>query len=70
MKKETLYDWSNAPDWANWAAMDRNGKAYWFDKKPLATGFGYWLSNKGIYRFFAYKLPSENWENSLEQRPK
>ena len=68
--KETLYDWNTAPVWAKWAATDRNGKAYWFEKKPSAiSGFGYWLSNKCIYRFFAYLLPSEKWENTLEKRP-
>lgn len=26
--------WSLAPHWANWWAMDYNGKCYWYEQKP------------------------------------
>jgi len=46
-----LYDWKNAPEWANYAARDFNGFALWFENKPelltivlgvpgLLAGFG------------------------------
>lgn len=30
----SLYDWKNAPEWANYAARDFNGFAHWFENKP------------------------------------
>lgn len=27
-------DWSKAPDWARWAAMDDDGSWYWYKRKP------------------------------------
>jgi hypothetical protein len=35
-------DWSKAPEWANWWAIDRTGDAYWFKQKPMLSG-GFWL---------------------------
>ena len=69
----TLYDWSKAPEWANWAATDENGAAYWFEEKPVISeeGDDLWCSDKWyeeadetttIYRI----VP---WDQSLEQRP-
>ena len=30
----SIYNWNDAPEWANYAATDKNGKAYWFEDKP------------------------------------
>lgn len=27
-------DWSDAPEWANYLAMDNNGDWYWYEEKP------------------------------------
>jgi len=72
-ESKTLYDWSKAPEWANWAATDENGMAYWFEEKPVISeeGDDLWCSDKWyeevdetttIYR-------SVPWDQSLEQRP-
>lgn len=42
-------DWSNAPEWAGWWAMDETGFCQWHELEPqptgqYATGAGYWLS--------------------------
>ena len=29
----SIYDWSNAPEWATCAARDFNGFAHWFENK-------------------------------------
>lgn len=34
MKLVDLIDWSRAPDWATWAAMDDDGEIYWYDTEP------------------------------------
>ena len=27
-------DWSQAPEWAQWYAIDRDGQRWWFDIEP------------------------------------
>jgi hypothetical protein len=34
-------DWSEAPQWAQWWAVDPDSIAYWFETKPVFE-FGYW----------------------------
>jgi hypothetical protein len=34
-------DWSSAPEWAMWWAVDPDSIAYWSEEKPLFQ-FGYW----------------------------
>ena len=31
-------DWKDAPDWANWLAIDTCGYWTWFEKRPLVAG--------------------------------
>jgi hypothetical protein len=35
MSKQTKYDWSKAPDWAQWAAIDLTGVGYWYEFRPV-----------------------------------
>lgn len=28
-------DWKDAPEWAEWLAMDADGEWYWYSKKPF-----------------------------------
>jgi hypothetical protein len=28
-------DWTQAPEWANWRAVDPNGWAHWFQEEPI-----------------------------------
>lgn len=63
--------WSDAPDWAQWLAMDYSGLWYWYKYKPVIIGgFPRWSAS--IYALAA--APSEScasidWRESLEQRP-
>ena len=71
-ESKTLYDWSKAPEWANWAAMDGDGEACWYKEKPETDEeYDIWGTAKQyenadetitIYR-------SVPWDQSLEQRP-
>ena len=36
-------DWSKAPSWANWWAVDYDGEACWFDERPTLDKDGIWL---------------------------
>lgn len=44
-----LYNWENAPEWAQWGARDSNGFAHWFEDLPYPyfSEFGVeWLAQK------------------------
>jgi hypothetical protein len=27
--------WRNAPEWANWLAMDKDSRWYWYEEEPV-----------------------------------
>lgn len=56
-------DWSKAPEWANWWAIDYNGSCYWYGEKPIKRN-NHWFSGSQL----VCKFP--DWENSLQGRPK
>ena len=58
-------DWASAPDWANWAAMDHDGRWFWFEKEPVKIE-NVWLSK---FDSRETQVGHENWRNSLQQRP-
>ena len=72
---KTLYDWSKAPEWANWAAMDEDGDVFWFEGKPERLGRGWrddsWYTEKRweLARRATALYQSVPWDQSLEQRP-
>ena len=69
-KKTTMYNWSEAPDWAQWAATDANGIAYWYEVKPYIDNLdNRWLSNRRAVRIAPSANKYVNWEESLEERP-
>lgn len=35
-------DWSQAPEWAEWWAVDANGQVTWFDTDPVVDHSGFW----------------------------
>ena len=60
--------WDDAPEWAQWLAMDEDGRWWWYEEKPvLQTNYFYWLGSK-----MEESLPvldkSMVWDESLEQR--
>jgi hypothetical protein len=56
--------WDDAPKWANWLAMEANGKWYWYADKPM-LGDNIWIS---LGRFLPAD-PSNGWQKTLQQRP-
>lgn len=57
--------WDDAPDWAQWLAMDSLGHWYWYEIKPVDYG-GYWAtSGKCAY----VKNQPASYKDSLEPRP-
>lgn len=64
-KKMSKPDWVNAPEWANYVAMDDDGEWKWYENEPI-VGCYCWDCNKGKELSAGFDI---NWENSLEKRP-
>lgn len=56
--------WDDAPEWANWLAMDDNGVWYWHDEKPLWR-YDEWVSDG----FMIVASKSQGGGVTLEARP-
>ena len=68
----TLYDWSKAPAWANWAATNEDGEVWWHERKPeiLERDDYLWFDKKRCeLAGESVKNRSVTWDQSLEQRP-
>jgi len=62
-------EWEHAPDWANWLAMDPDGRWYWHEKEPEA-GVVRWRNPWGSRVTEAgWTLGRSGWTETLEQRP-
>jgi hypothetical protein len=75
MNKQTKYDWSKAPDWAQWAATDYDGRSYFYETKPFPHSVGEWdrfSGHGGLDRIWLIRDSGEvcnTWKDSLEARP-
>lgn len=74
-------DWSQAPSWANWYSIDKDGKAQWWEKKPcLDDRYTWWLYDWDADQGGTYHrheqvewIPEKNgidWRTTLTARPK
>lgn len=64
-------DWSIAPEWAKYAAMNYQGEWYWFEEEPTYDmKSGFW-----VYDFYGVRGRNEKFqaskhcESSLSKRP-
>lgn len=59
-------DWSQAPEWAKWWAVDGDNNANWYKRKPS-------IDDTEFYSWKYSEAPSFNyqgdWKNSLRSRP-
>ena len=58
--------WNEAPEWANFLAMNQNGDWIWYEYEPNPRFGVWWISREGRYEM-AYEAP-KNWSESLEVR--
>jgi hypothetical protein len=65
MTTENKPDWKDAPDWANWAAQDYDGRWFWFENKPIA-GFNVFMAEG---RMEPVKKVNTKWKQTTQQRP-
>jgi hypothetical protein len=61
--------WSDAPEWANYLAMDKDGAWYWYELKPVIVHDNQWAQTR-LGRIDDAYMPSDKWRDSLEARPK
>lgn len=73
-------DWSQAPEWAQWYAIDSDGYAHWFDNEPVMHPVSthrdvvvpHWshVGSKGVM-YDAHNLPlGIDWRLCLWEKPK
>ena len=61
-------DWEDAPEWANYLAMDKDNGWHWFENEPIPDVAGWWwTSGKNQYHYDP--TLEKNWKDSLEKRP-
>lgn len=60
-------DWSKAPKWANYFAIDGKGVGYWHEKTPFRMGES-WHNFATVAK--AGLFNSIDWESSFQRRPK
>ena len=61
-------NWKDAPEWAQWLAMDDNWQWFWYEKKPR-LGNGWWkiMGGKGSKAILCDGAKCST--DTLEQRP-
>lgn len=59
-------DWKDAPEWAEYLAMDSNGAWWWFENEPELQ-VGTWRTNGGQLRRAGH--PQVDFRESKEERP-
>jgi hypothetical protein len=59
-------DWKDAPEWANYLAMDRNGAWCWHEAYVMPQ-YAMWLS-RVHGRVQIASQPGDEWRETLEER--
>lgn len=67
-----VFDRPDCPEWAQYAAVDRSGDAYYFTQRPyINAAKNAWLLNgfPPNWRFLGHAWDTTDWQNSLIERP-
>ena len=62
-------NWKDAPEWANWLAMEGDGGWYWFEDEPKIGHDYTWIpvGGKSRIQYSGHETP---WSDNIEQRPR
>ena len=60
-------DWTQAPPWAKYAAMDEDGCWFWYAERPRIPHPG-WLPTCANFKSFDH-ASSPDWTQTLTERP-
>lgn len=66
----TTPNWGEAPEWARWFAVHRDGEAYWFENQPVPCRDGNWSAvgrGQPTNEITGYKRVPK-WRQTLRQR--
>ena len=59
--------WNDAPEWAKWLAMDKDGFWYWYEKSPFTGEKAWWAEGGKCEK--AGEPNTDDWTNTLAMRP-
>lgn len=65
-RQQVSSDWSSAPEWAKYLAMDADGDWTWFEHKPRYVNVAWVASGRQLTIRTAYPTPAD----SLVERPR
>lgn len=69
---EKVFELDECPDWAEWAAVDKDGTACWFSDKPDLLD-DYWSApypGTRCTKILEEAFDAYDWESAIVQRPK
>lgn len=72
MTARTKPDWKDAPEWAEYLAMDEDGAWYWYEARPYHNGEDdevEWKAWDGTDMQKAMARDTRSWRLTLETRP-
>ena len=61
--------WADAPEWANWLAMDMHGCWEWFEQKPYIHQYHWESDGQSCLHNAKSNIRSYGWVDTLEKRP-
>ena len=62
-------DWSQAPEWASYFAMDEDGEFYYFEQSPSMASCSWQPQSPGESCETLNHSYNGNWQDSLRKRP-
>ena len=68
---QKVFELDECPDWAEWAAVDADGKAHWFDSQPRirAKCWRCQPCSSSSRICFGWLFDATDWQHSLIERP-
>ena len=68
---ESVFELDVCPDWAQYAAVDECGTAYWHESKPCRMLHQWFHRSDSRYKAIVdYSFDATDWQHSLIERPK
>jgi hypothetical protein len=62
-------DWANAPKWANWWTMDKDGRQQWWEHEPILNNkYSWWLYDWSKHHYRHKRIEYANWRTLKVQR--
>ena len=71
---QDVFDYPDCPSLAKYAAVDSDGYAYYYDKKPYAEvqsdGTGDWIQTGNTMQFISDNFDGTDWEYAIIEKEK